>query len=133
MKVSNKQYAQALFEATKGKDEKDLKHELKNFTKVLAINGDLSKIDAILSEFEKVWQTEEQTALAEVVSADRLEAETLDALKDYVTSETGAKKVILKHSVDQELLAGFILRFGDQIVDGSAKNMISSLKKEIIK
>lgn len=133
MKITNKQYAQSLFEATRGKSAAELKNELENFVKILAVNGDVSRLETILTEFEKVWQVEKGEVQADVVSADRLEAETLSQIKDYVLSETGATEVNLKHHVDKDLLAGFILRFNDQIVDGSAQNMISNLKKELIK
>jgi F-type H+-transporting ATPase subunit delta len=123
----------SLFEATHGKAVKEVKAELENFVRILSANGDISRSEAILSEFEKVWQTEKGVAMAEVVSADKLEAKTLDQLKAYIAAETGATEVQLAHEVDESLLAGFVLRFNDQILDGSAKNMVKNLKKELIK
>lgn len=133
MKISNKQYAQGLFEATRDKASKEVKAELENFVRILSINGDISRSDAILSEFEKIWQREKGIASAEVISADKLGTETLNQLKDYVMAATGATEVLLAHEVDQGLLAGFVLRFNDQVLDGSAKSMIKNLKKELIK
>lgn len=133
MKITNKQYAQSLFEATRKLGEKELSLELDNFVRILAAHGDIGRAEAILSEFEKVWQKEHGITEAKVVSADRLEAKTLSELKDYITSETGSAEVQLEHVVDKDLLAGFVLRFNDQILDGSAKNMIKNLKKELIK
>ena len=131
MKISNKQYAQGLFEATHGKSGDELVSNLKNFVKLLAINFDISKIDAILMEFDKIWQREVGIVSAEVVSAKRLDHESLDLLKTYVVEQVGAKEVDLKHHVDHKLLSGFVLKFADQVVDGSGVNMINNLKKEL--
>ena len=133
MKVTNKQYAQSLFESAAGKSEAELALVLENFIKVLANNNDLSRVDSIVSEFEKIWQSEEGEISATVTSAKRLDAETLDLLRDYVSTETGAKEVQLNHHVDHKLLSGFVLRFADQVVDGSGIKMIDNFKKELTK
>lgn len=133
MKISNKQYAQGLYQAIKGKDEAKQKEEVGNFIKILVSNNDLNKAKAIISEFEKAWQAGENTVEAEVATSEALEAEVLAELKAFVATETGAAKVDMKHSVDKNLLAGFVLRYGDKLVDGSAKELISNLKKDLIK
>jgi F-type H+-transporting ATPase subunit O len=133
MKITNKQYALSLYEQTKGKSETEVQAELANFVLLLASHNAIGRADAILAEFEKSWQQGERIVEATVTSADKLEAETLKTLESYISAETGAVKVSLKHHVDQKMLAGFVLRFGDQILDGSALKMISNLKKVLIK
>lgn len=123
----------SLFEATRDKSAKEVGAELENFVRILGAQGDLGRSEAILAEFEKFWQQEKGITSAEVVSADRLTADTLDELKAYVKAATGSADVELEHQVDQALLAGFVLRFNDQILDGSAKNMIGNLKKDLTK
>lgn len=133
MKVSNKQYAHSLFEATKDSKSDKLKVELENFVKLLAENNDVNRLNAIMTEFDQVWQKETGVVEATVHSADRLEKETLEEMKTYIQKQTGSENIVLEHHVDQKLLAGFILRFGDQVIDGSAKAMIKTLGKQLIK
>lgn len=133
MKVTNKQYAQSLFEATRDLGKSELNTRLENFVKLLAKNNHLSRLEAICLEFDKVWQAQAGVVEAAVVSANKLEAETLEALRLYITKKTGISQIELKHHVDHKILAGFVLRFGDQVLDGSASKLIGNLSKEFIK
>ena len=133
MKITNKQYAQSLYEATKGKREAELTADLDNFVQVLASQNDISRHEAIMLEFGKVWQVAEGRVEAEVASAAPLAAETLAELEAYVVAQTGASQVDLSQRLDPTILAGFVLRFGDQVLDGSVRQLIGQLKKVFIK
>jgi len=42
------------------------------------------------------------------------------------------KKVIVEHKLDENMLGGFIARFGDTIIDASFENQLRQLKKKLI-
>ena len=130
MKISAKQYARSLYEAVAGKKAGD---EVANFLKLLVRNNDLKLADKIIAEFTRLWNEHEGLITAEVVSARELDRESDSAIKNFLKEERSAKLVELKKSVDGKLLAGFILKFGDQVIDGSLRKKIARLKEEMVK
>lgn len=130
MRISVKQYALSLYETVVGKKTGD---EISNFLKLLVKNNDLKLADKIIAEFIRIWNEHEGLIMAEVVSARELDKESDSAIKNFLKEEKAAKSVELKKSIDGKLLAGFILKFGDQVIDGSLKKKIAQLKEEMVK
>lgn len=133
MRISIKQYAASLFEAIKDKKPEQAKLALANFLKLLIANNDLAKADKIIAEFTQVWNRENGLVAAEVTSARELDKDSSKAVKDYIKDLTGAREVELARQVDEKLLAGFVLKFGDVVMDGSLKTKIGELREEMKK
>jgi F-type H+-transporting ATPase subunit delta len=131
MKISNIQYAKSLLAATSGKASKDLKTELDNFVRILAQHNDLHRSQAIIAEYERLWSLAEGLVEAELISASKLDPETVKEVQEYIARQTGAKKVEVKQMIDKSILGGFVLRFRDQIIDGSASTMIRQFKNKL--
>ena len=55
MKVSIKQYAQALFDLTNGKSEQDISIIVKNFADQLKKDGQLKNAGAIMEKFGRLY------------------------------------------------------------------------------
>ncbi|MFA5894138.1 MAG: ATP synthase F1 subunit delta [Candidatus Margulisiibacteriota bacterium] len=130
MRITVKQYARSLYESVV---DKKAGEAVANFLKLLIKNNDLKLADKIIAEFVRIWNEHEGLITAEVVSARKLDKESDLAIKNYLKEQQSAKSVELKKSVDGKLLAGFILKFGDQVIDGSLKKKIAQLKEEMIK
>jgi F-type H+-transporting ATPase subunit delta len=130
MRISVKQYALSLYETVVGKKAGD---EISNFLKLLVKNNDLKLADKIIAEFIRIWNEQEGLITVEVVSARELNKESDTAIKNFLKEEKAAKSVELKKSVDEKLLAGIILKFDDQVIDGSLKKKIARLKEEMVK
>lgn len=133
MKVSPKQYATSLYEAVKDKKAGEVKGALANFVKLLVANNDLGKADKIIAEFVFIWNREHGLVQAEVISARQVDKESAKAIERYVKELSGARQVELSKTVDEKLLAGFVLKFNDLVLDGSLKTKISELKEEMKK
>jgi F-type H+-transporting ATPase subunit delta len=133
MKISNRQYAQGLFSAIDGQDEAAIIKALGNFIRLLSANGDVGRSEAIILEFEKFWQKAKSVVFGRLVSAKELPSQTLGEIESYVKQKTGVKEVYLESQLNHSLLSGFILSYGDRVVDSSAKSMIIKLKNELIK
>ena len=69
-------------------------------------------------------------AYADVVSAYPLTAEQEAALSAQLASASG-KKVNLNVSVDESLLAGMIVRFGDKVYDGTVGARLAGMKNKL--
>lgn len=134
MKVSNRQYAVSLYEMTRDAKNKDqIKEVIKNFIAFLVKNNNLNKVNGIIEEFNRIWVKETGVIDATVLSATKLDKESLENLEKFAISVSGAKEVIIDNQINKEVLAGFILKVGDQILDGSMKTKIKELKEQLSK
>ena len=65
--------------------------------------------------------------IAHVTAAQDLSAEQIDALKNELNKAFG-KNVIVEADTDASLLGGMIVKVGSQMIDGSLKTKLNSLK-----
>lgn len=133
MKISNKQYAIGLFEAVKDLKDAKAKEAIANFIKILAKNNDLNRMNNVISEFNKIWDANHGSVEAEIVSVEKLDKANEKLLEDYVKKLTSAKEIKINNMIDKKILGGFILRVGDQVLDGSLKTKIKELKDTMSK
>jgi len=136
MKIKAKQYAQALYEMTFTKKEKQLDLYIKNFVKILAKNGDLKHALEILKHFTNIYNQQNNTIEIKVTTKTKLPEEVKDKLinelkklenfKDYKNFE-------LIEKTNKDLIGGIKLEFEDQVIDASLKARISQLKTSMIK
>jgi F-type H+-transporting ATPase subunit delta len=131
MKISSRQYAQSLYEVTKGKSNSEIKSVLHNFVTILGNSRALNKTAEIIADFQKIWNEENGELAASLTSAHELSPTTVDLIVDYLKTKTGTKKVSLTEQIDKDLIGGFVLRYDDQIIDGSLKNNLADLKNKI--
>lgn len=133
MKITPKQYAQALLETVKGKNEKEIKKVISDLVRVLAINNDLGKSSLIISELNKILNKEEGILEAKIISANELEKDTVKMVSEYLEKKTGSKKIVISKEIDKSLLGGVLISFEDKIIDNSLKNQLYNFKNKIVK
>ncbi len=133
MRIKARQYAQALLEALKDKNEKGAKSAIDNFIKLLAQNNDLKLADEICVQTEKIFNEEKGISEAEVISAGKLGSGALKSVKDDIQDESGARKINLKNIVDKSILGGMIVKYGDKVLDSSLRMRLGELRKQLVK
>ena len=132
MKITSRQYAQALIEAVADKDKKGAKSAIDNFIKLLAQNNDLKLADKICSQVKDIYNEQNRILDAEVISAKELRKKK-DSVKEQIKSETGAKEINLKNIVDKNILGGMIIKYGDRILDSSLRSSLNDLREKMKK
>jgi F-type H+-transporting ATPase subunit delta len=65
------------------------------------------------------------------MSAQELSPATLDRVRRSLEQRTG-KKVILKSTVDPDLIGGVIARVGDLVLDGSVRTQLAELRTRLV-
>jgi len=133
MKVSAKQYAQALYDLTGGKSEVDVSGLIIKFAEELKKGGQLKSTDEIIEKFNEIWNEQNGIIEAEVVSARELENSQACKTKSYIKEKYKAKKVVLKNIVDENIKGGIIIKVGDEIMDGSVAGKLRKLKESLRK
>jgi F-type H+-transporting ATPase subunit delta len=126
MKISNKQFAEALYELTLDVNAKDLNIVLQNFVKFLAKQHKIKKTDAIIAEFEKIAKKKQGIVELEIISARKLDKDTVEKIK-----ASFAKEVETTEKIDESLIGGIKVKIEDKILDASVKTQLINLKKSL--
>ena len=84
----------------------------------------------IVDEFQRLWNSHRGIEIAEVTTAVPLDKEDEQKLARQLGRIIG-KKVMVKSEVDSGIIGGFVARIGDRLLDGSTRNKLAVLKKEL--
>jgi F-type H+-transporting ATPase subunit delta len=103
----------------------------KNAAGLLARRKRMFAVPAIAAELDRLSDEKAGIARATVISAERLSEAYQQRLVQELSEMTG-KKIVLESKQDPELLAGLIVRIGDQVIDGSAKARIAELASQLL-
>jgi F-type H+-transporting ATPase subunit delta len=101
-----------------------------NFLESLLERHRMPAIFRIRSEFERLWDEENQLLPVQVTSAVELDESTVASIGDRIGEQTG-RKVQLTSKVDPDILGGIVLRVGNSILDASIKHRLDQLRKHV--
>lgn len=131
MKVSNSQYANALYEAAKGKSQSEIDKIVASFVKILAKNNQVKNAESIIKKFKEVWNKKEGIVEVEVVSREKLNLGMKNEIERYVEKKYKAEKVEIIEKIDKDIKGGIIVKVGDEVMDGSIGKQLQNLKKSL--
>ncbi|KAK5981505.1 Mitochondrial ATP synthase O subunit [Trichostrongylus colubriformis] len=110
-----------------------LAQESSNFLALLAENGRLSKLEAVVSSFEHIMRAHRGELSIEVTSAEPLskahESAFNDALQKMVKS---GQKLQVSYKVKPSIMGGLVVTIGDKYVDLSIASRVKKLKEVIV-
>merc|ERR1719183_2709832 len=99
---------------------------------VEAVHND---VESILEEFETLYCEVTETQVATVTSAVQLENEQQFLIAKKLQELTGAKNIKLKPEIDEDLIAGFVVRYGKDgsgMIDISVKGRLEKLAAQMM-
>lgn len=132
MKISTKQYAQALYELTLGKSESEVGIVVEKFVKELAKNNQTKSATKIIDNFNNIYNRENGIIEAEIESREQLQTEVLEKIEKYLIKKYNAKQIILNKKINPEIKGGVIIKAGDEITDLSVAGSLNRLRRELI-
>ena len=98
-----------------------------NFLRIIARNGRLFAVPAMISRFKLLAAAERGEVAAEVTSAAKLNDKQIKLLADTLKKKIG-KTVTLETHVDPELIGGLVVKVGSQMIDTSLKTKLTAMK-----
>lgn len=101
-----------------------------NLIKVMAVNGRLSVLPAVVQEFVSLKADLDRVVEADVVSAAKLTKQQMAKIQAALEKRLD-RKVKLNCSVDKKLMAGIIITAGDLVIDGSVRGRLSRLAETL--
>lgn len=100
--------------------------ELKNFVKAVVDAGRVAIFESIAGEYKTIINDKNNTAEAVVTTTVPLNQQQLSEISSVVGQKIG-KKLILNQKVDPSILGGFVIDFGNSLIDLSLKTKLNEM------
>ncbi len=104
---------------------------LLGFLQLLVDRRRIVSLEPICKQYQILLRKQQETTLAEVVSAVPLSDAQVSALTDRIRQRTGAKQIDLRRQVEPELLGGMIIKIGDEVIDASLRGQLRKLTLQL--
>lgn len=102
-----------------------------NFLQMLYDYGRLNDTVAIIDEFKRLYDEQNQTVTVSATAAVDLDEDRKQRLADSVAKRIGAKTVHLDVVVDPEIIGGVIIHMNDTVIDGSIRTQLDRLRQSL--
>ena len=102
-----------------------------NLALLLVSKGTLGLGPNILRQYDQLFDDHRKIERAKVITAWPLEDKDRKAISRRL-GEMVERKVLIDGQVDSQILGGFIARIGDTLIDGSVRQRLEMLRKDLI-
>ena len=102
----------------------------KNFLQILAQNERLTLLPHIASTFEALKLAHDNRVMVTVLSVYPLESKQKEQLVLKLNRRLGCK-VNINEVIDQSLIGGLVIKYDDQVIDGSVRSKLSAMANAI--
>ncbi len=109
-----------------------MKLSTRNFLKVLADNGREGIFEDVTRRYEDLVKEHMGRIEVEVTTAVELSEGAMDSLRERLGKVLEGQEVVLETRVDPHLLGGAVFRFGGQMMDGSIRGRLESLREGML-
>ena len=104
----------------------------RNFLKVLVDNGREGIFEDVARRYEDLVKEHMGRVEVEVTTAVELSEDAMNRLRERLEKILEGKEVVLETRVDSHLLGGAVFRFGGQMMDGSVRGRLESLREGML-
>lgn len=125
---SVRQYAKALYEATKDASKQQLGQILDNFLLMLQKDNKIKKAEYIIEEFVRYAKKAEGIKEIEIESARKLDSTTVEKIKRIFDG-----KAEVTQTINKGIIGGLRIKVDDMIFDASIKKQLNRLKNNLTK
>lgn len=101
-----------------------------NFLKVLVDKNRFFVFDEILDAYNKSLDDVNNLSRVQVTSAVKMSEESINKLKEKLEARL-KKNVVLDLNISPEIIAGLVIKMGDNVIDMSLKHKLEDLSKSI--
>ena len=101
-----------------------------NLVRLLNTKGRLALLPQIAESFQELVDAHRGVAHAQVLTAVPLSGDEEQAMARRLSELTGKQVIVHPHEAP-EILGGLVARIGDELVDGSTRNKLEALKRQL--
>ncbi len=109
---------------------KRVSEEVLNLVRMLVDRGRQSLFDQIYASYEELYDDFKNRMHVRVHSAVELADEKREELIKLLSSKL-QREILLSERVDESLLGGMTIRFGDTVVDGSIRTQLNKVREVV--
>ena len=102
-----------------------------NFLKLLTKNQSFFIIHDIYKQFLRLVEKRNNLIRVTVTSPYKISDDLKNQILNLVNDISGADSII-EEKIDSELIGGVVIRLGDTVIDGSIKNKVKQLRRELV-
>lgn len=85
----------------------------------------------IESQYVCLWNDKQNIAVGTLTFAEKADTRVLSEIKSALAQKLG-KTLELEEKEDKSLIGGYVLRIGDQVIDGSLKGRLQTIEKSLL-
>lgn len=100
---------------------------VRNMAKLLVSKGLVDLAGELKEAYAGLWDKHAGRQRVEVTSAVVLDQQEVDRIAQFVSGLIN-KEVVVSTQVDESILGGIIIQIGDQLLDGSTRSRLDSLR-----
>lgn len=110
---------------------KDLDKLSGRMLELLVERRKIELLPTILEEFYELLRERHNRVTAQLICAEQISEQETESIKTRLEKKLG-KVVELTVSIDKSLIGGYVLKVGDQVIDGSLKGRLQSIEKSLL-
>ncbi len=128
MKISTKQYANALYELTQEKSESQVNDLIMKFVAQMKKMGDIKKAKEVVNQFETIYNEKNNIVKAVVTTTRELTDIENNEVTEFVKKKYNVTHVEMDTVIDKNIKGGIIIKVRDKVLDGSVNGRLNKLK-----
>jgi len=128
-KISPKDIARAIYEATEGKSGVLLAETLQRGVKVIYDKRMLGKSDEIIKALQDIFDKKTGTIRMKITTAKKMGHEEKKRIENEIKEKYKGKSVVSEFFEKENLLGGMRIEVGDEVLDTSYKRKLENLEK----
>lgn len=103
-----------------------------NFLRLLIENKREAGVIPMLNKFIDIYNDKHGISNVQLILASEIDEATLNKIESFIKKQSGKPNVVINKKVDESILGGFIINFGDRIYDNSVKRKLQQIKNDLI-
>ena len=100
------------------------------FNKLLIIKGRERNLPEIAVAFADAYKVEKHIHTVKLTTASPISDATKEKIINQIKSTAGYEKIEIEEKVNEDLIGGFVLQIGDQLVDASISYDLKAIAKQ---
>lgn len=101
-----------------------------NFFTSLVLNRRLSIFPEIYEDFSRLMRIQQNILEVKMIFSSKPGEEYVEKVKTAIQKKYPDKKILTRQIIKEDILGGFQIKLGSELIDASLKNKLESIKKE---
>jgi len=102
-----------------------------NTLKLILDRNRIHALPAIVAQYHAILNKKRNIQVAEIITAIPIDSDILSRVKSQLEKILNAS-IEIKSRIDQDIIAGMVVKVGDRVIDGSIRTKLENIKKQVV-